>query len=64
MRAVLALSVERYEEANRQRLARIRWLTGVLKLWDTDKHRSLSKFLRSRSGRTFRRRCAAVLTAK
>jgi hypothetical protein len=64
MRAVLALSAERYEQSRRQRLAREAWLEQLLLTWDSRKHRTLAKFLQSRSGRTFRRRCASVLTAK
>jgi hypothetical protein len=52
-----------YLKSRRQSLARIRCLTGVLKLWDTDKHRTLGKFLQMRPGRTIRR-SASIVTAK
>ncbi len=45
----------------RQRLSHALYLESLLASWDCAKHRTLSKFLRSRSGRTFRRRCASVL---
>jgi hypothetical protein len=64
MRAVLALSAERYEESRRQRLARVVWLERLLLTWNSKEHRTLGKFLRSRAGRVFRRRCASVLDSK
>jgi hypothetical protein len=63
MRAVLARALEAVEKERRENLARRVWLTGVLKLWDARKHRTLGKFLQTRAGRLFRRR-ASIVTAK
>jgi hypothetical protein len=56
MFAVRALAAERYETAHRERLARQLWIENLLIAWDGKRHRTLSRFLKSRAGKVFRRR--------
>jgi hypothetical protein len=61
LHAALRKSAERWEQSRRASLARLLWLERLLQSWDSDKHRTLNKFLRSRAGRHFRRRQAFVI---
>jgi hypothetical protein len=62
--AALYMSCERWETSRRQILSRMLWLERLLLAWDSEKHRTLNKFLRSREGRVFCRRQAFIIPSK
>lgn len=62
LHAALRKSAERFESERRERLAREIWLTRLLLAWGSTQHRTFGSFLRSRPGKTFRRRCYLALT--
>jgi hypothetical protein len=61
MRAVRAKAAERFEAQRREQLARRAWLESISVAWDDRKHKNFGTFLRSRAGRTFRRRAFIVI---